>query len=119
VRDPGRAVEMATKALKLRPSGQAWNTLGMAHYRAGNWQAAIDALKQSTKLRQGGDAFDWLFLAMAHRKLGQPNEARQAYDRAVQWLEKNSQAQATDLPRAEALRRLRSEAEEVLALKKK
>jgi tetratricopeptide (TPR) repeat protein/tRNA A-37 threonylcarbamoyl transferase component Bud32 len=119
VRDPGRAVEMATKATKLHPSGQHWNTLGVAHYRAGNWQAAVDALKQSTRLRQGGDAFDWLFLAMAHRKLGRHDEAGQAYDRAVQWLEKNPQATAKHLPRAETLRHLRSEAEEVLELKKK
>ena len=40
-------------------------------------------------LRQGGDVFDWFFLAMAHWQLGHKEEARRWYDRAVQWTEKN------------------------------
>jgi tetratricopeptide (TPR) repeat protein len=120
VRDPGRAVEVAKKAVELWPKGgSAWYVLGVAHYRAGNWQSAIDALKTAQELRNGGTAFDWLFLAMAHRKLGNHDDARKAYDRALQQLEKSRQALAKNLPAAEALRRFRSEAEAVLELKKK
>jgi tetratricopeptide (TPR) repeat protein/tRNA A-37 threonylcarbamoyl transferase component Bud32 len=46
-----QAVNWAQQAVELRPeSYQAWNTLGMAHYRAGNWQEAIAALDKSETL---------------------------------------------------------------------
>ena len=70
-------------------------------------------------LRKGGHASDWLFLAMAHHKLGNRDEARKWYDRAVGWLAKNEAALATDKVEAEELRRFRREAEDVLELKKK
>jgi tetratricopeptide (TPR) repeat protein len=119
VRNPARAVEAAKKAVELAPNvGDYWNTLGVAHYRAGEAKEAIAALKKSTELRRGGDAFDWFFLAMAHRKLGNADEARKWYDQAVEWQEKNKETLAKDKPHAEELRRFRAEAEEVLELKK-
>jgi Flp pilus assembly protein TadD len=119
VRNPARAVEVARKAVELAPKvGNYWNTLGVAHYRAGEAKEAVAALKKSTELRQGGDAFDWLFLAMAHRKLGNADEARTWYDQAVAWQEKNKEALAKDKPHADEVRRFRAEAEEVLELKK-
>jgi hypothetical protein len=60
----------------------------------------------------GGDAFDWFFLAMAHAKLGQKDQARRWYDRGRRWAEKN-------LPHDEELRRFRAEAEELLGRKEK
>ena len=120
LRDPDQAVELAKKAVQLAPKvGSYWKTLGVAHYRAGDWKAAVAALDKSLELRQGGDAVDQLFLAMAHRKLGNPDEARKAYEQAVQWLEKNKEALEKDKGLAEELRRFRAEAEEVLELKKK
>jgi tetratricopeptide (TPR) repeat protein len=119
VRDPDRAVELARKAVQVAPRVEDyWTTLGVAHYRAGDWKAAVAALDRSAKLRRGGDAIVGLFLAMAHRKLGN-QEARKWYDRAVQWQEKNEETLARDRAQAEELRRFRSEAEEVLELKKK
>jgi tetratricopeptide (TPR) repeat protein len=119
LRDPARAVELAKKAVQLAPKdGNCRNTLGVAHYRAGDWKAALAALDQSMDLRQGGDAVDWLFLAMAYRQLDNREEARKWFDRAVQSLEKNSTL-AKDPAHAEELRRFRSEAEDVLELKKK
>src|SRR5262249_44203206 len=86
VRKPHQAVELAPKAVKLSPKeGKYWNTLGVAHYRAGNWKAALAALDQSVTLREGGDAVDHLFLAMAHGQLGNRDQAQRAYDQAVQW----------------------------------
>src|SRR5262249_37928176 len=76
VRDPARAVPLAQRAAQLQEQvGNTWNTLGVAHYRAGNWKAAIEALDKSRAFRQGGDAFDFLFLAMACWQLGQKDEA--------------------------------------------
>jgi tetratricopeptide (TPR) repeat protein len=119
LRDPRRAVEVARKAVELAPrAGTFWNTLGAAHYRAGDWDAAVSALAKSMELRKDGDAFDWFFLAMAHRKLGHGDEARKWYDRALHWLEQNREALEKDSQHAEELRRFRREAEEVLELKK-
>jgi tetratricopeptide (TPR) repeat protein len=120
LRDPTRAIELSKKAIKLEPTeGCFWNTLGVAHYRAGEEKAAIAALNKSMELREGGDAFDYLFLAMAHQKIDDRDEARKWYDRATEWLEKNSQRLKASPGEAEEFRRLQSEAEEVLKLKKK
>jgi hypothetical protein len=36
------------------------------------------------RLRSGGDSFDRIFMAMAQRRLGHKEEARQWYERAVE-----------------------------------
>jgi tetratricopeptide (TPR) repeat protein len=118
-RDPARAVEHARKATQLAPNnGITWNTLGVAQYRAGDWKAAVFALEVSRGLRNGGDGFDWLFLAMTHRKLGDNDQARKFFDMAVAWREKNRQALQGNKAQEDELRRFQAEAEEVLELKK-
>jgi tetratricopeptide (TPR) repeat protein len=108
---PKRAVALATKAVELTPTaGNNWNTLGVAHYRAGDWKAAVTALEKAMKLREGGDAFDWFFLAMAHWQLGDKKQARQWYDKAVPWMDKNR-------PQDDELRRFRAEAADLLGVK--
>jgi tetratricopeptide (TPR) repeat protein len=120
LRDPDRAVELAKRAIQLKPkAGIYWKTLGVAHYRAGDGKAALAAFNKSAELRKGRDAVERLFLAMAYQKLGKHDEARKEYERAVQWLEKNKEVLEKDKTRAEELRRFRAEAEEVLELKKK
>jgi tetratricopeptide (TPR) repeat protein len=120
LRNPTRAVELARKAVKLAPKvGGYWNTLGVAHYRAGEEKAAMAALEKALELGNSGDAIDWLFLAMAHQKLGQRDEARKWYDQAIQWMEKNREALKKDRPRREEISRFQAEAEDVLDLKKK
>jgi tetratricopeptide (TPR) repeat protein len=107
-RNAARAVELMKKDVEMYPkSGASWNTLGVAHYRAGDWKAARTALHKSMDLRQGGDAFDWFFLTMAHWQQGESDEARKWFDQAVAWMDKNQ-------PENEELRRFRAEAEELL-----
>ena len=119
LRDPQQAVKLASKAVQLAPKeGGYWNTLGVAHYRADDWKAAVAALNKSVE-RKGGDASAWLFLAMAHHKLGNHDEGRKRYDQAVEWMNKNKAALEKDRTKAEELRRFHREAEEVLQLKKK
>jgi tetratricopeptide (TPR) repeat protein len=119
-RAPQRAVELARSAADRMPSeGTYWNTLGAAQYRAGDWKAAIAAFDRSMELRDGGDAHDWFFLAMTYHKLGNAAEARKRYDQAVAWMAKNGPALARNAQVAEELGRFRSEAEDVLELKKK
>jgi tetratricopeptide (TPR) repeat protein len=111
-RNPGQAVAHAKKAVEIAPEPTYVNTLGVAHYRAGDWKAAIAALDKSMELRKGGDSNDWFFLAMAHWQLGEKGKAREFYDRAVQWMDKNQ-------PTNEELRRFRAEAAELLGVEKK
>ncbi len=102
--DPARAVELAEQAVAMGPAVGAYrNTLGVAHYRAGEWSAAADALEESMRLRSGGDPYDWLFLAMARRRLGDAAEARRWLDRSLAWIEAHA-------PRDEELIRFRAEA---------
>jgi uncharacterized protein HemY len=87
--------------------GALWNTLGVALYRTGDWRGCIDALEKSMDLTSGGDGSDWLFLAMAHARLENGNEARAWYDKAIAWIEEHR-------PDDEELGRFREEAEELL-----
>jgi serine/threonine protein kinase/WD40 repeat protein len=120
LRHPDRAVALAKKAAKRLPKdGMIQNTLGVAHYRAGNWKAAIQELKKSIELRKGGDAFDWFFLAMAHWQLGEKEEAKKWHDRAVQWLKDNQQTLEKNKRYEEELGRFQQEAAELLGLKEK
>lgn len=61
------------------------------------------------QLRKGSDSLDWFFLAMAHWRLGDKEQARKWNDQAVQWMEKNK-------PQDEELQRFRAEAAERLQL---
>jgi len=115
LRDGKHAVEVAEKAVQRAPkSGSYWNTLGVACYRAGDWDASISALNKAVELRRGGDASDQFFLAMCHWKLENDEEAKAAYERATAWMETNQDALKKDARYAEELRRFQTEAEEVL-----
>src|SRR5262249_4733167 len=47
-RRPLRAIQLARKATELEPEfHEAWQTLGIAHYRAGDFNAAVAALEKS------------------------------------------------------------------------
>lgn len=108
VRDPQRAVALAKKAVELDPtSAYCANTLGVALYRSADWQGAIDSLESSMRIRQGGDSFDWFFLAMAHWQLGRKDEACKWYEQAALWMTKNN-------PVNDELNRFREEAAELL-----
>jgi tetratricopeptide (TPR) repeat protein len=87
-----------------------WTTLGVACYRAGNYREAIAALARSEQLGHGTkSSFNAFFLAMAHWQMGQPDAARQWYDRAIQCMEKHD-------PKHHELRRFRAEAAALLGL---
>jgi uncharacterized protein HemY len=99
----------------LPQDANAWGTLGAAHDRAGDWPAAAAALEKSRSLRDGDDPEDLFFRAMTCWQLGNKDQARQCYDRAVQLMEK----QPTHYKgRLEDLRRFRAEAAELLGIKK-
>ena len=99
LRNPDEAVQLATKAVELEPAnGGVHNTLGVAYYRAGKWQEAITSLQKSVTLASGGDANDWFFLAMAHWQIGEQEQARDWFHKAVDWT-KSKDSQDKDLLR--------------------
>ena len=123
-RNPRRAVEVATKATELEPQSYlAWKELGRAQYRAGTWQASIESLQKSVNLQvqpKGGDAGQWIFLAMAHWQLGHHDEAQEWLQKARKWASQNSKylSPQTRIAEAEAAKLLgqKLSADELLLL---
>jgi WD40 repeat protein/serine/threonine protein kinase/Tfp pilus assembly protein PilF len=108
-RDSRRAVELAKQATDLAPKdGRLWNTLGVSSYQLGDWRAAIAALEKSLEILKDSDfGLNAFFLAKAQWQLGDKDQARTWYDRAVRWMDKNN---AQD----EELVRFRDEARDLL-----
>jgi tetratricopeptide (TPR) repeat protein len=92
------AVEVARRAVGADPKNWAVrNTLGAILYRAGHDAEAVKELNESIKLnRAGGTAIDFLFLAMAHHRLGKPDAARSWFEKATQAHAKKPPATWTD-----------------------
>jgi tetratricopeptide (TPR) repeat protein len=109
VRDARRALELARQAVAVDP--QSWvyrHTLGVAHYRAGNWTEAATELE---KAMQSGwpDWFVSFFPAMSYWKSGRKEQAREAYKHAAGIMDKY-------YPDSERYVRQRAEAAELLGL---
>ncbi len=107
-RDPVKSIKLAQEAISLAPDQwEYWNTLGVARYRARQWNEALAALDRSCQLGGGGNAFDFFFIAMAHYQLGQKEKADEFYVKAVHDSEGGS-------PLLEPVHHLRQEAEGLL-----
>ena len=106
--DPERALQLAEKAMSLDPNSSGLlNTLGVAHYRNGNWTEAIEMLTQSLD-SNAQLSYDAFFLAMAHWQLGEQDKARDYFDQAVRWMDENQ-------PENAELVRFRAEAERLIS----
>jgi WD40 repeat protein/Flp pilus assembly protein TadD len=100
VSDWAPVVDLSEKALAANPKD--WNyltTQGAVLYRAGRFDAAIERLGIAIKTYgERGTIWDWLFLAMAHSRLGHTDEARQWLAKSVQWLEQPDDVKTADYP---------------------
>jgi tetratricopeptide (TPR) repeat protein len=97
VADLDPCVQKMEKVISQSLSYAYVNTLGAGLYRAGRFEAAIQRLNEAVTMHGGGGTpSDLLFLAMAHQRLGRTEEARQALDRAVRWLEQAEKGQLLD-----------------------
>jgi tetratricopeptide (TPR) repeat protein len=85
-------LEMAKFATAPTPNNP--RVRGAIFYRAGSYEAAIADLEQSARVYPRR-AWDWLFLAMAHQKLGHGEQAQRSFRNAVEWIER---ANRTQLP---------------------
>ncbi len=105
--NPKEGLALARKAVALEPNEWGFlNTLGVAAFRAGDWETAARVFHQSATFT-GGGAYDSFFLAMTYWHQGNKKEAREMYDRAVAWTEKNK-------PDDPELRKFRAEAAALL-----
>jgi tetratricopeptide (TPR) repeat protein len=89
VSDYGPVVQLAERALNLLDvHGHRRAFLlarGMADYRSGNYEGAVSWLRQSLATGKATpllDALANLFLAMAHHRLGEFKDAKEAFARA-------------------------------------
>jgi tetratricopeptide (TPR) repeat protein len=117
-RDPARAIQIVKETPKLLPgyaiTPDDWAVLGAAHYRAGDWKAALEALTKAVGTGQGAPSPQWFFLAMTHHHLGNRDEARKAYDRTVEGMAGVVSWVEYAPVKYEELRRFGAEAEELL-----
>jgi serine/threonine protein kinase/WD40 repeat protein len=114
-RNVPEALTLAKKAVELDPTNpNSRNTLGLARYRAGDYRAAVEILRDNVDRQEDRYvALDLYFLAMSHHQLGDSARARDYYDWAERWAPLQ-----LDLSPAEAgeLEAVRQEAAVVLGL---
>jgi tetratricopeptide (TPR) repeat protein len=123
--DARQAVRWGEQAVAWQPRlGWYLHTLGLAHYRAGQFDKALRRLQESDRSGWGNaTVVNWLALALVHQRLGQTKPARQWLDKAADWLDKAAPKKpgqlaplpATDWLEAQVLRR---EAEDLVKGKK-
>ena len=107
-RDPALAVKLAKRAVELDPEARwVWLDMGVARYRAGDFQQAVADLEKSVQHHYGSESYDFFFLAMAHHQLGNADAARKFYAKGVQWMTEHN-------PQRKGLLRLRAETESLL-----
>jgi tetratricopeptide (TPR) repeat protein len=105
---PPLAIRLARAAVKLAPDDPgSRNTLGVALYRGGEFQEAIEHLNESYSPGAGHDAHNLFWLAMAHYQLGKEEQAREYLDRAIKWTQDHD-------PGNGELLRFQAEAEELI-----
>jgi len=87
VQDFGAVVALAEQAVAQAPApakALVLNTLGATLYRAGRCQDAVAKLNESVAANGGAGVMqDWLFLAMAHHRLGEAMLAKKWLDKAA------------------------------------
>jgi WD40 repeat protein/tetratricopeptide (TPR) repeat protein len=98
VADAARPIGLAEAVAAAHPNKYgALNTLGAVLYRAHRYGDAVQKLQEAMAARpQGGTAFDFLFLAMAHQRQGHTAEARDWLGKAVEWIDQAEDGKPPD-----------------------
>jgi WD40 repeat protein/serine/threonine protein kinase len=97
-------VRLAERAVVAQPrNGPRLQFLAAAHYRAGQYEAALRRLQEAQRADWYGYplAVNWLLSAQVHHALGQAPVARQWLDKAAAWIDQATQR--TPREQAEAL----------------
>ncbi|APW60434.1 serine/threonine-protein kinase [Paludisphaera borealis] len=110
--DPPRALELARRAVEVAPDdGEAWQSLGWAQYRSGDWTGCIKSLEKQKDYSRLGD-----FVAvMAYWRLGDQARARAMFARCDEWLRGyETHSNGSKYPEPPLFRRFRDEAATLL-----
>ncbi len=95
---------------RIVADGRLTAVRGSVLYRAGRFEEAIQRLNANTDILN-----NWLFLAMAHHRLGHAAEARQWLDKMIQWEAKQkADAKPLEWQHRVGLEILRREAQELI-----
>jgi serine/threonine protein kinase/WD40 repeat protein len=119
--DSARAVQWANQALASEHLPWFFHALGLAQYRAGQFDQALQSFTKANVKTWSCSELNWFGLALVDYRLGHPDEARQCLDKGIQWLKREGppspERPAKLLPQdwleAQLLRR---EAEEMLKI---
>jgi WD40 repeat protein/serine/threonine protein kinase/tetratricopeptide (TPR) repeat protein len=97
--DPARILRLA-EAVLAKSARNHWhvNQLGVALYRAGRFEQAVERLIEATELSadpyRSNMIHTWFYLAMAHHRLGHADLARRWLDKGVQGTEESLKSPA-------------------------
>ena len=100
--DPNRLVEWASTAISSardRSLDAAWlHCLGLAQYRAGQYEQAIESLQKSnaSNWSESAKSQNWLLLAMANHCLAHADESKHCLETARSLIAKVRPGKATD-----------------------
>jgi tetratricopeptide (TPR) repeat protein len=105
--NPAEGLRLAKKAVKIEPNEWSYlHTLGVAAFRAHDWDTAAKVLQQATTFTGSGSHVTF-FLAMTYWNQGQQKEAQEMYNRAVAWMDQHK-------PNDPELRKFKNEAKSLL-----
>jgi serine/threonine-protein kinase len=99
--EPRLAEQLTEQELRdFKATFWASTELGALAVRAGRCDPAIPYLKASLDAdgRPGRAVLNWLWLALAHQKLGKDQAARQWLDKAADWLDQQEGLMSQDTP---------------------
>jgi hypothetical protein len=91
LRDVSRHLALARRNVTYFPrDGRFRTTLGIAQYRAGEWDNAIATLTEADRLDEGRRiAPRGFFLAMAHWQKGEKQEAVRWFHQSAAWMDEH------------------------------
>jgi len=98
--DYRRVVKLTDRTLADvdQPMHHLQNTRGAVLYRAGRFDDAVEQLEEAVADHwKGGTAWDWFFLAMAHHELGNTADAQEWLDKAIEWMDDDSDEDRPEL----------------------
>jgi tetratricopeptide (TPR) repeat protein len=84
----GQPLALAERAVSSDPGNYVYaRALAATLYRANRLDEAIEQLQRAMALRKQPSPSVWLFLAMAHHRLGHKEEAQKWLENSAQWIE--------------------------------
>src|SRR5262249_37196855 len=86
LRAADKAMPLAQRAVQADARNALFsNTLAVVLYRLTKYQDAVKAFEHAVKLQGKGTAFDLVFLALCHRRMGDVGKGQKEVELAIAW----------------------------------